>query len=438
MKTISKANILKLIPDYYSDAFPDRKFTPGKDKILTGGRVFDDKEISYAVDACLDFWLTNKNYTEKFERIFREYIGVGNAIFVNSGSSANLLAVGALTSKTLGKRAIEKGSEIITIAAGFPTTVNPIVQYGCIPVFVDVTIPEYNVDVSQLQEALSSKTKAVILPHTLGNPFNVSKVLEFTIENNLWLIEDCCDALGSLYNNGKCGSFGDLATFSFYPAHHLTTGEGGMVVTNDCHLAKLVTSFRDWGRDCICKSGCDNQCGKRFSQQFADMPYGYDHKYIYSEIGYNLKATDIQAAIGIAQMEKLSSFIEVRKDNFNYLYNLLKDSCPSLILPHSLLESETSWFGFPIAINDNNYNLSDMVTYLNNNKVCTRLLFAGNITKQPSFRGVEYRVVSDLKNTDFVMNNVFWVGVYPGVNKDMLDYVSSIIHRYQKEKNEFV
>jgi CDP-6-deoxy-D-xylo-4-hexulose-3-dehydrase len=393
--------------------------------------VFDENEYLYLVDSALDGWLTAGRFVEEFEARFAEFFGVRSCSLVNSGSSANLIALSTLTSKKLGERGINKGDEVITVAAGFPTTVNPIVQIGAIPVFLDVELGTYNISVDKLEEAYSKKTKAVMLAHTLGIPFNLKAVKEFTKKHNIWLIEDTCDAVGSKYEGKLVGTFGDIATVSFYPAHHITMGEGGAVLTNNIRLERIIRSFRDWGRDCYCEPGMDNTCGMRFNQQFGELPFGYDHKYVYSHIGYNLKITDMQAAVGLAQLKKLEGFIEKRKENFKKLYEGLKQFENDLILPRATENSDPSWFGFPITIReDSNIKRYDLVRYLEKNKIMTRMLFGGNLTRQPAYEDVEYRVVGELKNTDLIMNNTFFIGVYPGITDEMIDYIVKIFKNF--------
>jgi len=419
-----RRQILSLVGEYCAEAFPAREFDAGKSAVPVSGKVFDSAEMRLLVDASLDFWLTTGRYAAKFEREFARWFGVRDCSLVNSGSSANLCAVSALTSPKLGDRRLTPGDEVITVAAGFPTTVNPILQNGLVPVFVDVTAPTYNVDVTQLEAALSSRTRAMIFAHTLGNPFDVAAVTAFARRHNLWLIEDCCDAVGSTWQGQKLGSFGELATTSFYPAHHITMGEGGAVLTNQPLLRTLVESFRDWGRDCWCQPGCDNTCGKRFDWQLGALPCGYDHKYTYSHIGYNLKLTDMQAAVGVAQLQKLDGFIESRRRNFARLRDGLREFEEFFVLPEATPGSDPAWFGFPIAVKADAPFSRDQVTgWLESRKIATRLLFAGNLTRQPAYQGQNFRVVGDLKNTDFVMNQVFWIGVYPGINGEMIDYV---------------
>ena len=430
----SRANELRdqirtLVAEYYQAAFASAEFTPGVSPVPVSGRVFDASELQHLVDAGLDFWLTTGRFAAQFEREFARFMGVRHAILVNSGSSANLLALACLTSPKLGERALRPGDEVITVAAGFPTTVNPIFQNRLTPVFVDVTIPTYNIDVSQLELARSERTRAVMVAHTLGNPFDLDAVVDFTRRHNLWLIEDCCDAVGATYKGQKVGTFGDLATVSFYPAHHITMGEGGCVLTNSGRLKTLVESFRDWGRDCWCEPGKDNTCGKRFDWQLGDLPHGYDHKYTYSHIGYNLKATDMQAAVGVAQLAKLPSFIDARRRNFDTLWQGLSNLQDALILPQATSHSEPSWFGFPIAVRkEATVTRNELVRYLESHKVATRLLFGGNLTRQPAYQHIPFRVSGDLHRTDYVMNQVFWIGVYPGLTAQMLDYTVTLFH----------
>ena len=421
--------ILDLVGEYYEAAFPARPFVPGETPIPVSGRVFDAADIRSLVDSSLDFWLTTGRFAAQFEKEFAQFCGVRCASLVNSGSSANLVALSALTSSKLGDRRLKPGDEVITLAAGFPTTVNPIIQNGLTPVFVDVEVPTYNIDPGQLEEARSEKTRAVMAAHTLGNPFNVAAVTDFVRRHDLWLVEDCCDALGATYGGQRVGSFGDLAAFSFYPAHHITMGEGGCVVTDKPLLETLAESFRDWGRDCWCEPGKANTCGKRFDWQQGGLPHGFDHKYIYSHVGYNLKATDMQAAVGLSQMKKLPDFIEARKRNFHALYDGLRDLEEFFILPRATPGSDPSWFGFPIAVRpEAPFSRNDVIGYLEGKKIATRLLFGGNLTRQPAYRDVRYRAVGDLKNSDFVMDRVFWVGVYPGISEPMLEYMVEAFH----------
>lgn len=428
---VLRQSILELVAEYHSVAFPDEDFRRGQTAVSVSGRVFDATELQYLVDASLDFWLTTGRYAAQFEREFARLFGLHHAILVNSGSSANLLAISSLTSPELGDRRLRLGDEVITVAAGFPTTVNPIIQNGLTPVFVDVVVPTYNVDVASLESALSSRTKAVMLAHTLGNPFDLDSVTAFTEKHGLWLIEDCCDALGSLYHGRQVGTFGDLATVSFYPAHHITMGEGGCVLTGRAKLRKLVESFRDWGRDCWCEPGKDNTCGKRFEWQLGSLPFGYDHKYTYSHIGYNLKATDLQAAIGVAQLTKLTGFIAARRHNFETLYHGLNPLNEFFILPEATPNSTPSWFGFPIAVRgDAPFSRNDIVRHLESHKIGTRLLFGGNLVRQPAYTDVHYRQVGSLENADFVMTQVFWIGVYPGLDSSKLNYVVDVFHEF--------
>jgi CDP-6-deoxy-D-xylo-4-hexulose-3-dehydrase len=424
-----RGEILDLVREYHRAAFPAKPFDDGT-PIPCAGRVFDDDDIVHLVDSSLDFWLTTGRYAAQFEREFAQFWGLRHAILVNSGSSANLIALTCLTSPKLGERQLKPGDEVITVAAGFPTTVNPIIQNRLVPVFLDVTIPTYNVDVQQLEAARSPKTKAIMIAHTLGNPYDLARVHAFAEKHGLWLIEDCCDAAGSTYRGQPVGTFGDLATCSFYPAHHITMGEGGCVLTDRPQLKTLAESFRDWGRDCWCDPGKDNTCGKRHCWQLGQLPCGYDHKYTYSHIGYNLKVTDMQAAVGVAQLKKLPAFIEARRRNFSYLKEGLRDLEQYFILPEATPGSDPSWFGFPIAIRPGTkLTRNDVVQTLERNRIQTRLLFAGNLLRQPAYAGIEHRVIGDLKNTDFVMNNVFWIGVYPGLDTARLDYVIDVFHR---------
>ena len=425
-----RTQILELVQQYHAAAFPPSEFIPGQTAIPYAGRVFDQAELQHAVEASLDFWLTTGRFAAEFERAFAQFIGVRHALLVNSGSSANLLALSALTSPKLGDRQLKPGDEVITIATGFPTTLNPILQNQLIPVFVDVTLPTYNVDVTQLEAACSPRTRAVMLAHTLGNPFNLDAVTAFCRQHKLWLIEDCCDAVGSTYQGHKVGTFGDLATVSFYPAHHLTMGEGGAVLTNAPLLKTLVESFRDWGRDCWCDPGHENSCGKRFDWQLGELPRGYDHKYIYSHIGYNLKLTDLQAAVGVAQLPKLPGFIAARRANFQSLHAGLKDLEDRFILPAATPGSDPSWFGFPLAVRAGGSAARDQVIqHLHAAKISTRLLFGGNLIRQPAYKNIVRRQVGDLANSDFIMNQVFWIGVYPGLTPSMLNYMLETLHR---------
>ena len=423
-----RQQILELTAQYVQESFPPTEFQPGITPVPVSGKVIDASDVSSVVESALDAWFTTGRFAQDFERKLARFIGVRSASFVNSGSSANLLALTALTSPKLGDRRLKPGDEVITVAAGFPTTVNPIIQNRLVPVFVDVTLPTYEIDVTQLEAALSPKTRAVMIAHTLGNVFDLDAVTAFARKHGLWLIEDCCDALGSEWKGRKVGSFGDIATVSFYPAHHITTGEGGAVLTDKPNLQLLIESFRDWGRDCWCETGKDNTCGKRFAWQLGDLPCGYDHKYIYSHIGYNLKATDMQAALGASQITKLPQFIERRKENFRHLFKALQPLQDCLLLPEATPGSDPSWFGFPIGVCESApFSRSDLIRTLEAKKIGTRLLFGGNVLKQPAYAESEYRVIGDLKNTDFAMNNVFWVGVYPGLTTGMLDHVATTI-----------
>jgi len=425
--------ILNAVKDYYGKYMQKPEYKDG-DRIPYASRVFDEEEMINLVDSALEFWLTAGRYTEKFEQKLADYLKVKYCSLVNSGSSANLLAFMTLTSPLLEGRQIKRGDEVITVACGFPTTVTPILQYGAVPVFVDVTIPQYNIEVSALDDALSPKTKAVMIAHTLGNPFDLKAVKAFCTKNNLWLIEDNCDALGSVYTidgvTKFTGTWGDIGTSSFYPPHHMTMGEGGAVYTSNPLLHKIIRSMRDWGRDCICASGQDNRCGHRFDRQYGQLPFGYDHKYVYSHFGYNLKATDMQAAIGCAQLEKFPAFVRKRRENWQYLKDGLADLKDKLILPEAAAFSEPSWFGFMITCKTNEER-NQIVESLENNKIQTRALFAGNLIRHPCFDRIrntdEYRVIGSLENTDKIMNNSFWIGVYPGMTKDMLDKMVKII-----------
>lgn len=436
--------IIRLVKEYYKVSQNDKKdYMPG-DRILYSGRVYDEEEMVNLVDASLEFWLTQGRYSEEFERRLAQYVGTDFCSLVNSGSSANLAAFMALTSNELGSRKISRGDEVITVAAGFPTTISPIVQYGAIPVFLDVNIPDGNINTTMLEQAISSKTKAVFLAHTLGHPFNIQIVRDFCDKYNLWLIEDNCDALGSeyLYNGKwyKTGTIGDISTYSFYPPHHITLGEGGAVCTNNLLLHRLVNSFRDWGRDCWCKSGVDDTCKHRYTQQFGELPMGYDHKYVYSHFGYNLQATDLQAAVGCAQLNKLEKFVEIRKKNWIYLREGLEDIANKIILPEIDKNAKPSWFGFLMIVKSNaKFTRLDLAQYLEEKNIQTRYLFAGNFLKHPCFdemrkQNVGYRVVGTLSNTDIFMNNSLWIGVYPGMNKNKLDYMIKVIKEYVKNK----
>jgi CDP-4-dehydro-6-deoxyglucose reductase, E1 len=414
----------QLTTEYFSLSFPERPFVPGVSPVSVSGRVFDDRDMFAVVESGLDFWLTSGRFAELFESRFARYLGVRDVRLVNSGSSANLVALSALTSPSLGERQLKPGDEVVTVAAGFPTTVNPILQNRLIPVFVDVELATYNVDVSQLEKARSPRTRAIILAHTLGNPFDADAVSAFARKHRLWLIEDCCDALGSMFGGRRVGTFGDLTTCSFYPAHHITMGEGGCVATNRPQLTRLVESFRDWGRDCWCAPGKDNTCGKRFAWQLGSLPFGYDHKYTYSHIGYNLKITDMQAAVGVSQLEKLDLFVAARRRNFKYLAERLEFLSDVFLLPRATPGSEPSWFGYPIAVRpESGLKRDEVIRCLHERKIDTRVLFGGNLLRQPAYRDIEKRVIGDLPNSDFIANQVFWIGVYPGLTVPMLDYV---------------
>lgn len=431
-----KNSINSLIKEWYELKHYDlnKTFVPGQSYIPPSGKVYDEEDMTLLMESCLDFWLTSGRFCRQFEQEFSEFLGVKHAVLTNSGSSANLLAITALTSPKLKEKALMPGDEVITIAAGFPTTVNPIIQNNLVPVFVDIDLNTYNIDVFMLEKALSEKTKAIFVAHTLGNPFNLGEITKFAKQNNLWLIEDACDALGSMYKNQLVGSFSDIATFSFYPAHHITMGEGGALVTNNDLLKTLIISFRDWGRDCYCETGQDNCCGKRFEQKLGDLPEGYDHKYTYSHIGYNLKITEMQAAIGVAQLKKLPEFINKRKENFNYLYYKLAKFEDYFILPKAAYNSDPSWFGFLISVRENTgFSRNKLVKYLEENKIGTRLLFGGNLLKQPAYKNIKHRKIGNLKNTDFVMNNTFWIGIYPGITKEMMDYTAEKIEEFIKK-----
>jgi CDP-6-deoxy-D-xylo-4-hexulose-3-dehydrase len=418
-----REKILELVASYV-ESKPVEKFIPGKTWIRYAGRVFDADEYVSLVDAALDGWITAGKYSEEFEYQFSKYLGVYSSMIVNSGSSANLIAMSSLTSSSLGKDRLMPGEEVITVAAGFPTTVNPIVQNGAVPVFVDVQEDTYNINIDEIKDAISEKTKAIMVAHTLGNPFDVDSILRIAKDNNLYLVEDNCDALGSTYKGRMTGTFGDFSTVSFYPAHHITMGEGGAVNTNNPNLARIARSFRDWGRDCYCETGASDSCGMRFTQKFGELPLGYDHKYVYSHIGYNLKATDLQAAVGVAQLKKLGTFIDLRKKNFKSLYNRIRQYEDYFILPKSLPGTEPSWFAFPLTVRkDSGFTRKEIVESLERNKIMTRTLFAGNLTKHPAYIGVNKRIASSLEITDNIMNQSFFIGVYPGINEEMLEYI---------------
>jgi CDP-4-dehydro-6-deoxyglucose reductase, E1 len=412
----------------------EQVFIPGVSSVPYAGRVYDEKEIIALVDASLDFWLTTGRYAEQFERELAEFLGMKFCLLTNSGSSANLLAVSALTSPKLGEKRLKPGDEVITTACGFPTTLNPIIQNNLTPVFVDIEPKTYNIRADQIETAISKRAKAIIIPHTLGNPADLHQISKLVKKHDLWFIEDNCDALGSQYQGKYTGTFGHISTCSFYPAHHITMGEGGAVLTNDPLLKKIIASFRDWGRDCWCEPGCDNSCGKRFGWSTGKLPPGYDHKYIYSHIGYNLKVTDMQAAIGVAQLQKLPVFIEQRKKNFSKIFRALEKYSAFLILPIALKDANPCWFGFPIFVCEHApFNRLELVSYLEDHKIATRMLFGSNLLKQPAYEGIHHRVSGSLENTDDVMNNLFWVGVYPGLTPEMLDYMVAMFDRFFKK-----
>ncbi len=426
--------ILDLVREYHDAAFPARTFIPGESSVQYAGRVFDAEEIVNLVDSSLEFWLTTGRYATQFEKAFARFFGLRNALLVNSGSSANLVALSCLTSPKLGGKRLQPGDEVITTATGFPTTINPIIQNGLVPVFLDVEIPTYNIQTSDLEAALSPRTRAIMAAHTLGNPFDLGVIKAFAEKHDLWLVEDCCDAVGSTYNGQLCGTFGDIATTSFYPAHHMTMGEGGAVLTDKPMLKTLAESFRDWGRDCWCEPGKDNTCGKRFDWQLGTLPCGYDHKYTYSHIGYNLKLTDMQAAVGVAQLQKLPGFIAARRDNFKALYDGLADLQDVYIRPEATANTDPSWFGFPIAVRpESGLTRHQIVTFLEAAKISTRLLFGGNLLRQPAYQDTVHRAIGDLKNCDFVMNNVFWIGVYPGLSPAHISYMLEQLHNAAKQ-----
>lgn len=423
-KELIRSQIADLVDQYAELEYAPKEFVGGETVVPPSGKVLGANELKMMVEASLDGWLTTGRFNDAFEKRLGEYLGVPYVLTTTSGSSANLLALTALTSPKLGDRQLKPGDEVITVAAGFPTTVNPTIQNGLIPVFVDVDIPTYQIKPEMIEAAVTEKTKAIMVAHTLGNVFDLTEARRVADKYNLWLIEDCCDALGSTYNDQMVGTFGDIATVSFYPAHHITMGEGGAVFTKNKELRKLVESFRDWGRDCYCPPGCDNTCGKRFDQQLGSLPDGYDHKYTYSHLGYNLKITDMQAACGLAQMDRVEDLVQARKDNYAYLKEGLASCEEFIILPEATENSNPSWFGFPITIKeDSGIERVDLLKFMDQFKIGTRLLFAGNLTRQPYFKDVEYRVVGELTNTDLIMNNTFWIGVYPGLTKEHLDFV---------------
>lgn len=428
-----RAKILELTAEYAAEEFPTIKFIPGESAVPVAGRVFDAADVQSLIDSSLDFWLTEGRFARQFEKEFARFFNMRHSILVNSGSSANLLALTCLTSPLLKERQLQPGDEVITVATGFPTTVNPIFQNGLVPVFLDVDIPTYNIDVTLLEAALSEKTRAVMIAHTLGNPFELKTVTEFCKKHDLWLIEDCCDAVGAIYDGRMVGTFGDVATVSFYPAHHITMGEGGALLTDKPKLKKIIESFRDWGRDCWCEPGKDNTCHKRFDWQLGGLPHGYDHKYTYSHIGYNLKATDMQAAVGVSQLQKLNRFIEKRRANFDYLTELLSPLQKFFILPQATHNSTPSWFGFPLFVRpEAPFSRDQLVRHLEARRIGTRLLFGGNLIHQPAYRGKICRVIGDLRNSDEVMHRVFWIGVYPGLTRPMIEYVAETLHKFSE------
>jgi CDP-6-deoxy-D-xylo-4-hexulose-3-dehydrase len=430
-----RLSILGDVRIYAEDMLQGSVFVPGETPVPVSGKVLDGEDIAALVDSSLDGWLTAGRFHKDFEKALQRYVGVRNAVFVNSGSSANLVALSALTSPKLGKKALKPGDEVLTVAAGFPTTVNPIIQNGLRPVLVDVNLGTYDAKPEMLQEAIGPKTRAIMMAHTLGNPFDLDTVRELCDKHGLWLVEDSCDALGSTYDGKKTGSFGDTATLSFYPAHHITTGEGGAVFTRSPLIRKQIESFRDWGRDCYCETGHDNTCHKRFEWQLGDLPMGYDHKYIYSHIGYNLKATDMQAALGASQIKKIDRFVEARKQNFKTLYEFLKGT-QGILLPEATAKSDPSWFGFPITIEpEHPANREDLLRHLESLKIGTRLIFAGNLVRQPAYRNVDWRIVGDLTNTDIVMERTFWVGVYAGLTKEMMIFIGQSIREFMEQKS---
>lgn len=430
-----REKILQLTKEYYKEKFSDNNFIPGKSRINYAGRVFDEIELVNLVDSSLDFWLTEGRYSEQFAEKISEFLGIQNVILVNSGSSANLIAFSALTSEKLGDRRLKPGDEVISVAAGFPATVTPVIQNNCIPVFVDVDILTYNIDIEMMKKAVTEKTKCIFIAHTLGNPFNIDAVLKLAKEYNLWVIEDNCDAFGSKYNGKYTGTFGDISTISFYPAHHITTGEGGAIVTNNEQLARLIRSFRDWGRDCYCAGGENNTCGKRFSQSFGTLPYGYDHKYVYSEIGYNLKMTDMQAAVGAAQIDKLPEFCEKRKTNFRELKQIFTKYQEYFILPEATPNSDPAWFSFIVTVKeDAPFKRDELAKYLNDNLIETRNLFGGNLIRQPAFKNKNFRIADHLNNSDHIMNNTFFLGTYPGNTKEKLNYIESVVDSFINKK----
>ena len=439
LKITKISEVLRLISrvntdGFYYKVFKSNPFLKGKTRVNYAGRVFDEKEISNAVDASLDFWLTEGRFAERFSEKIADFLGVENVLLTNSGSSANLLAFSALTSEKLGEKRLKPGDEVISVAAGFPATVTPILQYGLVPVFVDVKIPTYNIDIKMLAKAITPKTRCIFIAHTLGNPFELDEAMQLARDHNLWVIEDNCDAFGSEYKGKKTGTFGHLSTISFYPAHHITTGEGGAICTNDHQLAQIVRAFRDWGRDCYCAGGENNTCGKRFSQQYGTLPYGFDHKYVYSEVGYNLKMTDLQAAIGTAQMDKLPLFCEKRKENFMKWTRIFSKYQDFFILPEATEGSDPAWFAYIVTLKQGgSFTRDDLTNHLNIKLIETRNLFAGNITRQPGFMNRNYRIAEKLDNTDYIMNNTFFLGTYPGLTDDMFIYAENVIDEFMSK-----
>lgn len=434
-----RKQIAALTAEYYKARFEEKAFIPGKTKVNYAGRVFDEEELQNAVNASLDYWLTEGRFSEEFTSKISDFLGIEHVLLTNSGSSANLLAFSALTSEKLGDKRLKPGDEVISVAAGFPATVTPIIQNGLVPVFVDLSIPTYNIDVEMLKKAITPKVRCIFLAHTLGNPFDLDAIMELAKKHDLWVIEDNCDAFGSEYKGKKTGTFGHISTISFYPAHHITTGEGGAICTNDPQLARIVRAFRDWGRDCYCAGGDNNTCGKRFTQQFGTLPFGFDHKYVYSEIGYNLKMTDIQAAIGAAQMDKLPDFCESRKAHFQEWKRIFSKYPRYFILPEPTEGADPAWFAFIITLKDDcPFKRDDLTKYLNDNLIETRNLFAGNMTKQPAFIGKNWRIADHLNNTDYIMNNTFFLGTYPGLTDEMFKYAEEKLDEFVKKYQQNV
>lgn len=433
MYDLEKINAL--VSDHFNRVHKKKPFVPGVSPVPVTGKVFDETDIAEIIKSALDFWLTTGHYNDEFEKALKQFVGTRFALTVNSGSSANLVAFMALTSPLLKERAVKPGDEVISVAAGFPTTINPILQAGCVPVFLDVELSTYNIKAEEIEKAITPKTKAIMIAHTLGNSFNLETVMEVAKKHNLWVVEDCCDALGGTYKGKKLGTFGDIATLSFYPAHHITMGEGGAVLTSNSVLKRAIESIRDWGRDCYCNPGCDNTCGKRYDQQHGSLPFGYDHKYVYSHLGYNLKISDMQAACGLAQLKHLEGFIKTRKENFNILNEGLKNLEDVFILPKATDGADPSWFGFAITIKEGaNFTRRDLLNHLDEKKIGTRTLFGGNITRQPYMEGRNYRIHGNLSNTDIIMTNTFWIGLYPGLTKEMLEYVINTLRQFVDKK----